>query len=443
MHKVSTDSVVVVGLGYVGLPLCSTLSQAGVRVVGIDRDREKVALISGGRSPISDMSSKQIREMLAAGFKVESDFSSVERADTVVLSLPTPLNELGQPDLTALLSGVHSIAPFLNNQILVVLESTVAPCTTDGIVLPRLEESGKVLGEDFLLGYSPERVDPGASRELKTIPKIVSGVNELSGRKAKAFYESVGFQVVEADNTRDAEAAKLLENTYRAVNIALINELAQASVALRVNIDESIRLASTKPFGFTPFYPSAGVGGHCIPIDPVYLKASIEQSGGQSELIGKTLERNRQTPRIVADRIAAVAREHLSSNPTGRIILLGMTYKPDVNDFREAPGPEIANALHELGFPVAYHDPFLSQKLTQTHSSAIWLDDNFKIGPDDVVVLLQKHKEYRELELDFLPPHQRICAGIATGPWTGLWNPSIPGRRSRRTDGETADKQGS
>lgn len=423
-HK-PLNNVAVVGLGYVGLPLCETLIEEGFHVTGIDRDLKKVAAISAGLSPISDLTAMKVQEMLRAGFTAQSDFSAVGGADTVILSLPTPLNDEGDPDLTALLSGVESIAPHLNDQILVLVESTVAPGTTDGTVLSRLKEFGKMLNEDFLLGYSPERIDPGASRELRAIPKIVSGVNAQSLKRAKDFYEKAGFQIVEASNTRDAEAAKLLENTYRAVNIALINELAQASAYMGVNIGEVIRLASTKPFGFTAFYPGAGVGGHCIPIDPVYLKASIEAAGGESELVSKTLERNQRTPQNVANRLMAVVERQFGLNSTHRIILLGMTYKPEVNDFREAPGPEISNILQSHGFDVSYHDPFLSKKLDEIISSTSWLGDDLRFKSEDIVFLLQSHTQYQELELGFLPTHQRLCAGVSTGQWTSIWDPSI------------------
>lgn len=443
MSPKSVKNVAVVGLGYVGLPLCESLTEAGLHVTGIDRDLKKVAAISAGLSPISDLTSMKLQAILRAGFTAQSDFSAVEKAHTVVLSLPTPLNDAGDPDLTALLSGVDSIAPHLNNRILVLVESTVAPGTTDGIVLSRLKEFGKVLNEDFLLGYSPERVDPGTSRELQAIPKIVSGVNADSLERAKDFYEKSGFQVVEADNTRDAEAAKLLENTYRAVNIALINELAQASAHIGVNIGEAIRLASTKPFGFTAFYPGAGVGGHCIPIDPVYLKAAIESAGGESELVGKTLERNQRTPGNVANRIIAVVERQFGLNSTHRIILLGMTYKPEVNDFREAPGPEIANILQSQGFHVCYHDPFLSKKLDETIPSIVWLGDGLRFESEDIVVLLQSHTQYEELELGFLPRHQRLCAGVSTGQWTSIWDPSILFDSSQVSKSDAPELRGS
>lgn len=416
----------VVGLGYVGLPLCETLIRANLKVTGIDRDLDRVNSISAGLSPISDLAAGRLREMINTGFTAQSDFASIEIADVVVLSLPTPLDSRGEPDLTSLLSGVDSIAPHLNREVLVVLESTVAPGTTDVTVLSRLQDQGKDLGKDFLLAYSPERVDPGASRDIQAIPKILAGVDAASLAKAKAFYEYCGFDVVLAKSTRDAEAAKLLENTYRAVNIALVNELAQASPYMGVDIGEAIRLAATKPFGFTPFYPGAGVGGHCIPIDPVYLRNSIEASGGKSELVSKTLERNQQTPSNVATRISDIAANVLDPRLGQRIVLLGMTYKPNVNDFRESPGPEIANSLQRLGFDVSYHDPFITEELKETTANAVPLRGDLTFGTDALVVLLQSHEQYRGLELEFLPASHRLCAGVSTGQWTSIWDPSMP-----------------
>ena len=417
-------NVVVVGLGYVGLPLCEIVVATGRRVVGIDSDVARVKSVSAGVSPINDLNSSSLGRMLDRGFSAHSDFSVVEGAEVVILCLPTPLDEAGDPDLSALLGGIDSIAPYLCEHTLLVVESTVAPGTTDLTILARLTALGKHLGDDFFLAYSPERVDPGTSRDPKAIPKIVSGVDSPSLERAVSFYQSCGFIVVSAESTRDAEAAKLLENTYRAVNIALINELAQASGLMGFNIGEAIRLASTKPFGFHAFYPGAGVGGHCIPIDPVYLKAAVSAAGGRFGLLSTTLELNKRTPSVVATRISEIAKKLFGPDPKRRITLLGMTYKPDVNDFRESPGAAVAIELQELGFEVAYHDPFLYSPLVGLGSSAAWLGDDLSFGSDEIVVLLQDHPHYGNLKLQLLPENQRLCAGVSSGPWTSIWDSS-------------------
>ena len=415
-------SLVIVGLGYVGLPLCRVFSSEGFKVSGVDSDHAKLEMLLSGKSPVSVLTDSELGTLFHEEFKVYSDFSPVSNADVILLALPTPIGENREPDLSALVGALSSIAKHLSKKSLIVIESTVGPGTTVDTLLPHLEHAGKELGTDFLLAFSPERVDPGGNTgPVQHIPKIVAGVDPESHAAAVEFYQSAGFTVVESHSVAEAEAAKLLENTYRAVNMALVNELAPALSAMGLDIAEVVRLAATKPFGFQPFFPGAGVGGHCIPIDPWYLESAIQKVGGQSRITRMALLVNEDMPRAVAKRIAHLL-EYQPKQPgiVRDVLLLGMTYKPNVDDFRESPGPKVALALHDLGLSVGYHDPFLEKSLPELNGLPTSSDFLADVSAYRAVVVLQDHEQYEPLRSHDRPALWWASADSSNGQ-PSLW----------------------
>ena len=396
MRAKTTEAVAIVGLGYVGLSLASIVLDAGYAVVGIDVSETKVSKLLAGSSPVSDLSDHQIGQMLKNGFSPTTEFADIAGCSTVVLALPTPVSVENEPDLGALESAISAGAPFAVAGQLWILESTVQPGATEGIVLSLISKFAPEGAVGIKLAYSPERVDPGSSHtHVFAAPKIVAGVDHGSLRSASAFYERLGFDVVAAKALREAEAAKLLENTYRAVNLALVNEMAHVFGQAGIDIVEVIRLAATKPFGFQAFWPGPGVGGHCIPVDPWYLVAFLGQTGLSSTLTNLALEINSRVPRRTAARIlelAGTAGDMAGGRP--EVKLLGMTYKADVNDFRGSPGIEIARELSSLGAVVRYHDPFLMTEIPELAAS--WLSDEEAFSHfGGTTVVLQNHSVYR------------------------------------------------
>jgi UDP-N-acetyl-D-glucosamine dehydrogenase len=358
-----TDSVdlAVIGLGYVGLPLAQEAARSGMRVIGFDVDEARAESLNAGRSHVDDLSDADIAEMVRRGFRASTDPADVGRADTVVICVPTPLRIGGEPDLTAVESASRLVRDQLHAGMLVVLESTTYPGTTDDVVRPILEESGLLAGRDFHLAFSPERIDPGNRQwGLRNTPKVVGGHTAACADAAIAFYGKVVDTVVRAKGTREAEMAKLLENTYRHVNIALVNEMAIFSRQLGVDLWDAIDAARTKPFGFQAFYPGAGVGGHCIPIDPNYLSYRVRLLGHQFRFVELAQEINAGMPAYVAARATALLNEHRKPVNGSRILLLGVTFKPDVADEREAPSQPLARRLLEMGADLHYADPYVA-----------------------------------------------------------------------------------
>lgn len=348
----------VVGLGYVGLPLVVEAAKAGLRVVGFDTDPDKVSALAAGRSYVGDIGDAEVGSALAAGFVPSTEPDLVAGAEVVVICVPTPLTD-HLPDLSAVLAAGRSVGKVLRPGRLVVLESTTYPGTTEEELLPILEESsGLRAGVDFHLAYSPERIDPGnASWTLRNTPKIVGGIDDASTERAAAFYRKVCDRVVIAPGTREAELAKLVENTYRHVNIALVNELAIFSHELGIDIWEVIGLAATKPFGFQAFYPGPGVGGHCIPIDPNYLSYRVRRLGRQFRFVELAEEINEQMPAYVVQRAAVILNRDGKPVKGSRVLLLGVAYKADVSDVRESPATSVAARLLEMGAELSYWDP--------------------------------------------------------------------------------------
>nr|WP_182114033.1 nucleotide sugar dehydrogenase [Actinotalea sp. JY-7876] len=385
----------VIGTGYVGLPLIREAVLAGIPTYGFDIDPDRVAEMRAGRSRIDDVTDDDLAAMLAAGFVPTDDAADLDDCDVYVICVPTPLTPEGGPDLGAVIASAEMLAARVRPGDLVVLESTTYPGTTEEIVGPILERSGLTVGSDLLLAFSPERIDPGNTRfGLRNTPKVVGGVDERSTDRAVELYSRVCDQVVRASGTREAELAKLLENTYRHVNIALMNELAQLAHELDVDLWEAIRCASSKPFGFQAFYPGPGVGGHCIPIDPNYLSHHVRSRLGHSfRFVELAQEINATMPAYVARRAQDLLNGLGRAVNGSRVLLLGVTYKANIADQRESPARDLAVALRHLGAELRYWDPYVPQ----WHSGGTLVPrvtDLQNVGDDvDCVILVQNHDE--------------------------------------------------
>jgi UDP-N-acetyl-D-glucosamine dehydrogenase len=364
-HKLDTRTltVAVIGLGYVGLPLVHVFWQAGVKVIGLDIDPAKIAKLRNGQSYISHFASDLISEMNRSGrFRATDDFSAISEADAILICVPTPITATREPDLSFVVSTSESIAKHLRKGTLVILESTTYPGTTQDVVLPILERSGLKSGKDFHLAFSPEREDPGSAIETKNIPKIVGGTDEYAGTLAARLY-ALGFaKIHEVSDAQTAEAVKITENIFRAVNIALVNELKIAYSRMNIDIWEVIEAAKTKPFGYMPFYPGPGLGGHCIPIDPFYLSWRARAFEVETKFIELAGEVNRAMPRIVVQALvdALSARQAKAINGAS-ILVIGAAYKKNVDDTRESPALHIMDMLQKMGAKVSYYDPYVPQ----------------------------------------------------------------------------------
>lgn len=360
-HRRAT--VGVVGLGYVGLPLVRAMHQAGFRVVGYDVDEKKVTALRAGKAYLKHLGRELVRELASSDrFAATSDSKALRECDAVCLCVPTPLGAHREPDLSYVVESTRMVAGVLKKGALVTLESTSYPGTTREVCLPILEgkEGGRArrLGSDFFLAFSPEREDPGRKGfETRTIPRLVGGVDPRSGDVAEALYAAAVEKVHRVESAEVAEAAKLLENIYRAVNIALVNELKPVLTDMGIDIWQVIRAASTKPFGFQPFYPGPGLGGHCIPIDPYYLSYKAREFGHSTRFIELAGEINHAMPKYVVERTASALNERGRALKGASVLVLGIAYKADVDDIRETPAAEIIALLAERGARVSYHDP--------------------------------------------------------------------------------------
>lgn len=388
--------LVVVGLGYVGLPLAQEAARAGLTVVGFDVNHGVVEGLNSGVSHVDDLSDDDIAAMLAAGFRATTDEAELRGARTVVICVPTPLSEDGGPELGPVRSATATVARNLGPGTLVILESTTYPGTTEEVVKPMLEADGLLVGSDIHLAFSPERVDPGnPTFGIKNTPKVVGGVTEECTRRAAAFYGRFIDTVVTARGTREAETAKLLENTYRHVNIALVNEMARFCHDLGIDLWDVIGLASTKPFGFQAFFPGPGVGGHCIPIDPNYLSYDVRRRLKYPfRFVELAQEINSTMPRYVAQRAQDILNDDGMATKGASVLLLGVTYKPDIADQRESPAVDLAKALLELGAEVSYHDPYVSRWSANGHVMDAAEDLDAAVAAADLVILVQAHQVY-------------------------------------------------
>src|SRR5437773_1238663 len=349
----------VIGLGYVGLPLATEFATAGFKTTGFEVDEKKVGEIDAGRSYIADVTSETIKESVDADrLSATTDFDLLEECDAIIICVPTPLRKTKEPDVSFILAAAEEIKKRLRRGQLVILESTTYPGTTDEVLLPMLQETGLKLDEDFLLAFSPERVDPGNTEfQTHNIPKVVGGVTDDSTEAGAYLYSQIVQDVHAVSSARVAEAAKLLENTFRAVNIGMANEMARLCYALSIDTWEVIRAAATKPFGFMPFYPGPGIGGHCIPLDPHYLSWKARQHGVDSRFISLAEEVNSRMPEHVVQLVSDGLNDDSKAMKGSRLLLLGVAYKKDIDDVRESPALSIIDRLRSKGCNVRYHDP--------------------------------------------------------------------------------------
>jgi nucleotide sugar dehydrogenase len=387
-----TAVVAVVGLGYVGLPLLVEVRQVGFETIGLDTDPTKVDALSTGRSYIVDVPSSEIGALDRTTFT--GDTRVLERADVVVLCLPTPLTD-GTPDLSMVRAAAETVATHLRPGVLVVLESTTWPGTTQEFLRPILETSGLTAGDDFALAYSPERIDPGSSgHQLATTPKVVSGLTDRCRDLAVSFYAPIVGSVAVTSSPRDAEMAKLIENTYRQVNIALVNELAVMAKDLGVDIWEALHAAATKPFGYQPFWPGPGVGGHCIAIDPTYLSwRAGQQLGYRVGFIEHANEVNNRMPEYVATRVAEMLNDRGKAVNGSRVLGVGVAFKAGVDDLRGSPAIDVLERLAAKGADVRFHDPYVGTITIGGRELRSVPADRATLAETDAVLVLTAHPQ--------------------------------------------------
>jgi UDP-N-acetyl-D-glucosamine dehydrogenase len=405
-------TVGIIGLGYVGLPLARAFWSAGFRVLGFDVDPEKVEMLNQGKNYLKHFGEDFVSSMCATDrFRATADQGRLGEADAVIVCVPTPLGKHLEPDLSYIEITTDAIAKTLRKDQLVVLESTTYPRTTREIMLPRLEAKGMKCGTDFFLAFSPEREDPGRKdHDTQTIPKLVGGIDALSGDLACALYRKAIKQVIPVSSAEVAEAAKILENVYRAVNIALVNEMKMVLTAMDIDVWEVINAASTKPFGFQAFYPGPGLGGHCIPIDPYYLTWKAREVGMPTRFIELAGEVNHLMPEYVVRRTALALNDANKSVKGSRILLLGLAYKPDVDDVRESPSFELITRLKALGAIVDYNDPHVPETHPMRHYPDMLAMRSVELtakslGSYDCVLISTHHKAY---DWQFIADHAKL-----------------------------------
>lgn len=388
-----TASVCVIGLGYVGLSLAVELAKAGLTVRGVDLDLERVSLLNRGESYLVDVPAGALAPLVAGGrLSASTSFEEAGSADALIICVPTPLRKSREPDISYIISALESVLPHLRAGQLMVLESTTYPGTTEEVIQPRIEGSGLRIGSDFFLAFSPERVDPGNKQHTTaTIPKVVGGVTAACTALAAALYRQVTRTVFEVSSPRVAETAKLLENTFRSVNIALANELAFACRKIGVDPWEVIEAASTKPFGFMAFYPGPGIGGHCIPVDPLYLSWKVRLTGYEAQFIALADQINRAMPEHVVNLVLDSLNDRSRALRGASVLVLGVTYKPDVNDIRESPALEIIEMLVRKGALVSYADPFTPQLTLDGLKLAAVEPTPEAVAAADCVLVLTNH----------------------------------------------------
>jgi UDP-N-acetyl-D-glucosamine dehydrogenase len=389
--------VAVLGLGYVGLPLATVFAEAGFQVTGIDPVAEKVAAIQRGESYIQDVPTDQVARLVSDGRLVAStDFAALAQADAVSICVPTPLRKTGDPDLSFIVSAAESVAQYVHKGMVVVLESSTYPGTTRELVLEKLIAASNLkVGEDFFLAFSPERVDPGR-KDWTTLntPKVVGGLTPACGEVASIWYQQALQSIVPVSSAEVAEMAKLLENTFRMINIGLVNELAIMCDRLGVDVWEVIDAAATKPFGFMKFSPGPGLGGHCIPIDPLYLSWKLRTLNYNARFIELASEINTNMPRFVVGKVQDALNEQSKPLKGSRVLVLGAAYKPDVDDLRESPALDVIGLLRQKGADVSYHDPYIPRISQDSWAleSVTDLMDTVRVA--DCVVIVTNHKVY-------------------------------------------------
>ncbi len=392
-----TAVVAILGLGYVGLPLAVVFAEAGFKVIGVDPMAEKVARVNRGDSYVMDIPSAQLARLVDAGMiRATTDFAACAQADAVSICVPTPLRKTGDPDLSFIISAAESLSPFVHAGMVVVLESSTYPGTTRELILPNLTaSSGLIAGEDIFIAFSPERVDPGRKDwTTYNTPKVVGGITEDCSGVAAAWYAQALKTVVPVSSTEAAEMTKLLENTFRMINIAMVNEMAVMCERLGVDVWEVIEAAATKPFGFMKFTPGPGLGGHCIPIDPLYLSWKMKSLSYNARFIGLASEINTNMPRFAVNKVQDALNDLGKPVKGSRILVLGAAYKPDIDDLRESPALDVIGLLKQKGAAVSYHDPYIP---VINHDD--WMlnsvpDYLVEAGAADAVVIVTNHSNY-------------------------------------------------
>ncbi len=418
--------VAIIGIGYVGLPLAAVLAETGFDVVGVDPMTEKVNTLNEGVSYIEDVPTEKIHKLVSAGkLRATTDFSVLAEVDAISICVPTPLRKTGDPDLSYIIKATEDIAKYLHPGMVVILESTTYPGTTQELVLPMLTEHNDLVeGEDFFLAFSPERVDPGRE-DWTTIntPKVIGGITQVSSDVASTFYGQALETLVPVSNAMVAEMAKLLENTFRMVNIGMVNELALMCNRLGVDVWEVIDAAATKPFGFMKFTPGPGLGGHCIPIDPLYLSWKLRELNYSARFIDLASEINTGMPEYVIERTAEALNEVAKPLNGSKILVLGAAYKPDIDDLRESPALDILGLLRLKKADVSYHDPYVPKF---THDGVDWVSvPNLEkaVKEADCVLIVTNHKAY-DYEMILEKSKLIMDTRNALGK-TGLNNPKV------------------
>lgn len=383
-------AICVIGLGYVGLPLAQLFIEKGHTVLGVDRDASKISSLQQGKSYLTDFSDEQIEKCFAdERFEVCSTYEKIRNVDAILICVPTPLDHQQQPDLTYVVQAVQSALPYLKRGQLIVLESSTYPGTVEEVIQPLIESRGFIIGQDIALAYSPERIDPGSGWSLEEIPKVVGGITPSCTRFAEQVYASAFRQIKVVSTARTAELVKLIENCQRYVNISFINSLLPICEKLEINLWEAIQAAATKPYGFTPYYPGPGVGGHCIPVDPLYLQWKAKQLDEELPFIQLSHEINKQMPAYIVNKVKRAL--HVDSLQGKKLFIIGVTYKKDVNDMRESTAISIMEKLHDEGAQLIYHDPYIPSLKTKTlylKSTAI-TDDILQ--QSDCILILTDH----------------------------------------------------
>jgi UDP-N-acetyl-D-glucosamine dehydrogenase len=392
------STVGVVGLGYAGLPIALRFADVGFKVIGIDKDVAKVETLNAKKNPFVHMNDNEVEEILNKNFLATFDFSLSSKCDAIILCLPTPIDLENKPDLSYVESTMESLKPFHREGQLIVLESTTYPGTTEELLKPSIESAGFVIGENFFLGYSPEREDPGnLQHSTKSIPKVCAGVTSNCLKIASALYSHAVDSVVEVSSPAAAEMSKLLENIYRAVNIGLINEMKIIANAMNIDIHEVIAAAATKPFGFTPFYPGPGLGGHCIPVDPFYLSWKAEQIGLSASFIELSGKVNKEMPKWVLRQLKDALEKQGNNNKSPSVLVLGLSYKKNIDDLRESPSIELMELLRADGYRVSYSDPFTEEFPPMRHHKFDLKSevlDSKKLSTYDAVILSTDHDDF-------------------------------------------------
>ncbi|MEB2333631.1 MAG: nucleotide sugar dehydrogenase [Anaerolineaceae bacterium] len=391
--------VAILGLGYVGLPLAVVFAEAGFNVTGIDPDARKVDSLKTGVSYIPDVKTESVAKLVKSGrLSATTDFSALKEMDAVSICVPTPLRQTGDPDMSFILSAADELSKYMHKGMVVVLQSTTYPGTTRELLLPKLGADNNLkVGKDFFLAFSPERVDPGrVDFTTKNTPKVMGGITEACGEVATAWYGQAIDVVHRVSSAEAAEMAKLLENTFRMINIGLVNELAMMCERLGVDVWEVIEAAATKPFGFMKFTPGPGLGGHCIPIDPLYLSWKMKSFNYNARFIELASEINTNMPRYVVERIMDALNDKSKALKGSKILVLGVAYKPDVDDVRESPALDVIGLLQNKGAKVEYHDPYISHI---HHKTDGWQMDSVSdmmqsVKESDAVVVITNHKVY-------------------------------------------------